>query len=329
MFIPIYLRLCFNMKFLGKHSSIQEVMALIAKVAPFKTTCLITGESGTGKELVARTIHQQSKRKNKNFVTINCGAIPEQLLESELFGYVKGSFTGATTDKKGLFEEAHGGTIFLDEIGEMSLALQSKLLRVLQESEIRKVGGVAPIQIDVRVLSATLKDLSAEVAKKTFREDLYYRLNVMSLHLPALRERKEDIPELVQHFLDKYKKTEKTPQVDALVLRKFQQYQWPGNIRELENTIERAVVLSNQDDRIELEHLPENFRKKIEEHETQLPMQDENLSIKQRVMALEIELIKKALLRTSGNRTHAAKILEISHRALLYKLKEYELSDFP
>lgn len=317
------------MNILGQHPSIQEVLQLIDKVAPFKTTCLIVGESGTGKELVARTIHQQSKRKHKNFVTINCGAIPEQLLESELFGYVKGAFTGANADKKGLFEEANGGTLFLDEIGEMSLSLQSKLLRVLQESEIRKVGGIAPIPIDVRVLSATLKDLQQEVEKKTFREDLFYRLNVMSLQLPALRDRKEDIPELVQFFLKKYAGQETRTQVDAMVLKKFQQYEWPGNIRELENTIERAVVLSDHEERIEIRHLPENLRKKIDEQVTSLPLQNENLSIKKRVQSLEIDLIKKALMRTEGNRTHAAKILEISHRALLYKLKEYDLSNFP
>ncbi|MCB0272286.1 MAG: sigma 54-interacting transcriptional regulator [Bdellovibrionales bacterium] len=316
------------MSILGKHPSIQEIKALIQKVAPFKTTCLITGESGTGKELVAKSIHEQSKRKQKKFVTINCGAIPENLLESELFGYVKGAFTGAYQEKKGLFEEADGGTLFLDEIGEMSLSLQSKLLRVLQEGEIRKVGGVASISIDVRVLAATLKDLHFAVTEKLFREDLFYRLNVMSLHLPPLRERKEDIPELVEYFLVRFSQNRTKPHVDSIVFKKFQQYSWPGNIRELENILERAMVLIGTQNEISIEHLPQHFRSQVPLDGASAQVQDEVLSIKKRVQTLEIDLIKKALVQTSGNRTHAAKILEISHRALLYKLKEYELSDF-
>lgn len=314
---------------LGKHASIVKVKSLIEKVAPYKTTCLILGESGTGKELVAKSIHEQSKRRNKKFITINCGAIPENLLESELFGYVKGSFTGAQADKRGLFEEADGGTLFLDEIAEMPMGLQSKLLRFLQEGEIRKVGGVASMEIDVRVIAATHKDLTHAVAHQTFREDLFYRLNVMPIEMPPLRERKEDILGLAQFFVKQFAKGSTPPKLDALVIRKLQSYHWPGNIRELENAMERALVLSGDADRIEIAHLPENFRTPADVDTEPAIKVDEELSIKKRVQALEVDLIKKALLKTQGNRTHAAKILEISHRSLLYKLKEYELSDFP
>jgi len=316
---------------IGEHPKLQKTLKLVQRVAPFKTTCLIMGESGTGKELVAKSIHHQSKRANRKFVTINCGAIPEDLLESELFGYVKGAFTGAYQDKKGLFEEAHGGTLFLDEIGEMPQSLQAKLLRVFQESEIRKVGGVAQISIDVRIISATLKDLYLEVEQKRFREDLFYRLNVITVKIPPLRERKSDIPALVAHFLKKHEKKHGLKEIDALVLKKFMQHHWPGNVRELENAVERAAVLSQYQERIELEHLSDTFKDRPPATGVNMSPLDtrENLSIKQRVKALEVDLIKKALLKTKGNRTHASRILEISHRSLLYKLKTYELSGFP
>jgi two-component system response regulator AtoC len=311
----------------GQSPSIEKLRKLIGKVAPFKTTCLIMGESGSGKELVARAIHQQSPRKAKKFVAINCGAIPENLLESELFGYVKGSFTGAQQDKKGLFEEANQGTLFLDEIGEMTLTLQAKLLRVIQESEIRKVGGVHAIKIDVRLVAATLKNLEHEVEQGRFREDLFYRLNVMPLNVPPLRERKEDIVPLAHYFLEKMNRDSESKVLDAMVLKKLQQHPWPGNVRELENVIERALVVAQGQKRIDVEHLPPQFKQTPQEIQPISPVEMENLSIKKQVKKLEMDLIQQALIETKGNRTHAAKILEISHRSLLYKIKEYELTD--
>lgn len=315
---------------ISQNSKISAIVKLIEKIATYKTTCLVMGESGTGKELIARMIHDQSTRKNQPFIAINCGAIPENLLESELFGYEKGSFTGAGKTKKGLFEEANGGTIFLDEIGEMPLLLQAKLLRVLQEEEIRRVGGdVTPIKIDVRIIAATLKDLGAEARTGKFRDDLYYRLNVLPIRVPPLRERPEDVPILVNHFLTylNHKMGTKITGVEDDVLQRWIGYDWPGNVRELENTMERTMVMVREG-AITLEDLPHDFSSKIKPvpvPEILLLDDQEDLSIKKRTRKIEEELILKALHRTNGNRTHAAKLLEISHRALLYKLKEFDL----
>jgi two-component system response regulator AtoC len=292
---------------------------------------MITGESGTGKELLARAIHESSARRGKGFIAINCGAIPEQLMESELFGHRKGAFTDASRDKKGLFEEADGGTLFLDEVGELPLHLQVKLLRALQEHSIRRVGDEQMIPIDVRVVSATLRNLEADVENGRFREDLLYRLNVVSIHLPPLRERKEDIPVLVDHFIQKHSKRLGIPakKVPVDVMQLLLEYEWRGNARELENCMERALVLS-QSNEIESEALPEavlrSHKRRIHGVVKTTVIDNDNLSIKQRAAALEVDLIQRALAKTGGNRTHAAKILEISHRALLYKLKEYGLS---
>ncbi|MEZ4846034.1 MAG: sigma 54-interacting transcriptional regulator [Bdellovibrionota bacterium] len=316
---------------ISNHERIANILKIIERVAPYKTTCLILGESGTGKELVARLIHDQSPRRNNRFIAINCGAIPENLLESELFGYEKGAFTGATKSKKGLFEEANGGTLFLDEIGEMPLLLQAKLLRVLQEEEIRRVGDVNPIKTDVRIIAATLKDLSIAVKQGTFRDDLFYRLNVLPIRIPPLRHRIEDIPTLANHFIQSLNQKLKTniTGIDSEVLERWKGYDWPGNVRELENTIERSMVMVRQGT-IGLKDLQHDFIPKLRDstlksYRVEEPQED--LSIKKRTREIEEELILKALERTHGNRTHAAKLLEISHRALLYKLKEYNLLD--
>jgi two-component system, NtrC family, response regulator AtoC len=309
---------------IGKSPKLLELLATISKVADFKSTVLLTGESGTGKELLARALHAESKRAKAPFIAINCGAIPETLLESELFGHVKGAFTDATRNKPGLIEEANSGTLFLDEIGELPVPLQVKLLRFLQEGEIRRVGDVKDVKIDARVVAATARDLGKMVAEGAFREDLYYRLNVLQLEVLPLRERKEDIPLLVEHFIAKYSarlgRGSMTVSRDAL--RAMLDYRWPGNIRELENTIERAMVLADGD-RIELDALPDKLR---DDNERQLmPWAEDDLSIKKAIHTIERELIRRSLVKTNGNRTRAAELLEISHRALLYKIKEYGL----
>jgi two-component system response regulator AtoC len=310
---------------IGKSAAIQQVLRTVAKVAEYKTNVLITGESGTGKELVARALHELSPRADKPFVAVNCGAIPEALLESELFGHKKGAFTDASADKKGLFEEADGGTLFLDEIGELPLALQVKLLRVLQEEEIRRVGENKETPVDVRVVAATVRDLPEEVKRGNFREDLFYRLNVLPMRLPALRERREDIPLLVEHFIRRY--AEKHAKAGVVVttlapeaMELLVSYHWPGNVRELENTIERAMVLC-EGTRIEASLLEDKLRAPRDRLSSVLGGGE--LSIKKTTRMMEEELIRKALQATHGNRTNAAKILEISHRALLYKIKEY------
>lgn len=315
----------------AQSESFKGVFETVKRLSPFNTTVMITGESGTGKELLARAIHESSPRRGKPFIAINCGAIPENLMESELFGHKKGAFTDASRDKKGLFEEASGGTLFLDEVGELPLHLQVKLLRSLQEQTIRRVGDEQSIAIDVRLISATLRNLESDAQEGRFREDLLYRLNVVSIHLPPLRERVEDISLLIEHFLQKHSKRLGIPakKVGADVMKVLLEYEWRGNARELENCIERALVLS-QEDQIGLESLPEQVTrahtKRQQRASTNSTVQDDNLSIKQKTSALEVDLIQRALAKTGGNRTHAAKILEISHRALLYKLKEYGLS---
>jgi len=310
-----------------KSAAVKEIFQTIQKVADYKTTILLEGESGTGREVIARSIHQNSNRSRKKFVAINCAAIPENLLESELFGHKKGSFTDATKDKRGLFEEASGGTVFLDEIGELPLHLQVKLLRVLQEEEILPVGATTPQKIDVRVIAATLRDLEQDVRSGRFREDLYYRLNVISLKLPPLRERKEDIPLLVKHFLKKHSAQLSLPveSISQEALAALVSYDWPGNIRELENCIERAIILSGESE-IGITNLPKAVLGNTDVQQ-QTVVDPEDLSIKNHSRALEERLIRAALGETGGNRTQAAKLLEISHRTLLYKLKEYELEN--
>ncbi len=309
----------------SKNEKMQKIFDVIKKVSHYKSTVLITGESGTGKELVARALHYNSDRSENPFIAVNCGAIPENLLESELFGHAKGAFTDAIRTKKGLFEEADGGTLFLDEIGELPAQLQVKLLRVLQDGEIRRIGEAKPIQIDVRIVAATVKDLPKEVNEGRFREDLFYRLNVLPLHIPPLRERKEDIPLLVHHFIGKYNQAmnKNVKNLDHKAMETLMNYKWYGNVRELENTIERAIVLSEKDD-IESENLPAEIQNSGQAFQPE-SLSEEEYSIKKASRSLEINLIKKALRKTKGNHTHAARILEISHRALLYKIKEYEI----
>ena len=313
---------------ISRSDRMAEIFKLIRKLADYKTTVLILGESGTGKELIAKALHYNGSRKDAPFVAVNCGAIPEQLLESELFGHVKGAFTDASGDKPGLFEEAHGGTLFLDEIAEMPLPLQVKLLRVLQDEEIRRVGAGSSRKVDVRVISATSKDLGAEAAAGRFREDLYFRLNVLSLALPPLRERLEDVSLLVEHFLEKYGERMGKPGVrpSPEALKALVHYRWPGNVRELENCIERGLVFC-EDQTMDLSCLPETVRRGVGLERRAAPRQEHRtLSIKSGAEELERSLISRALEQTGGNRTHAAKLLEISHRALLYKLKEYEIA---
>ncbi|MBX7143589.1 MAG: sigma 54-interacting transcriptional regulator [Oligoflexia bacterium] len=316
---------------IAESSVMKEVLETVTRLANFNTTVLITGESGTGKELIARAIHYHSPRRSKPFIAINCGAIPENLVESELFGHKKGAFTDATRDKKGLFEEASGGTIFLDEIGELPALLQVKLLRALQEQQIRRVGDEEIINIDVRVIAATLRNLEEDVMDGRFREDLFYRLNVVAMHIPPLRERRDDIPVLVEYLIKKHSKRLNLPikRITPEALKCLINYHWKGNVRELENCIERAMVLT-ESEAVDLDSLPAAIRGAVPaaNQEESLPeVGDDNLSIKQRTRTLEIALILKALKKTGGNRTRAAKILEISHRALLYKLKEYNLGN--
>jgi two-component system response regulator AtoC len=310
----------------SRNPRMHEIFTLIRKVADFKTTVLIQGESGTGKELIARALHRHSKRKKAPFVAVNCGAIPHALLESELFGHVRGAFTDASSDKAGLFEQANGGTLFLDEIGEMPLLLQVKLLRVLQDEEIRPVGASVVKKIDVRVVSATARELEQEVAANRFREDLYFRLNVLGINLPPLRERSEDIPLLADHFLAKFGERfgKGGVRLSQETLRTLVAHQWPGNVRELENCIERGLLLCDGD-LLDVGSLPENLRGKSNGRAPVAGFMPDSLSIKKAEEMLERELIGKALEKTGGNRTHAARLLEISHRSLLYKLKEYEM----
>ena len=308
--------------------AMKEVMRVVQKVAPTPTTVLIEGESGSGKEVVARALHELSPRAERPFVAVNCGAIPETLIESELFGHAKGAFTDARTAKRGLFEEADGGTLLLDEIGELPLPVQPSLLRVLQEGEVRRVGDSRTARVDVRVLAATNKDLSSLVGAGRFREDLYYRLNVVQLRLPPLRERVEEIPALATRFLERHAARLGLPprQLSAAAEELLQRYRWPGNVRELENALERALVLS-EDEEIQPDALPEAVQSAAAKSADPLPeaLDPDDLSIKRAARGLEAGLIKRALERTGGNRTKAAELLELSPRALLYKIREYGL----
>ncbi len=310
----------------AKSDAMTQIFRTIAKIADFKTTVLVTGESGVGKELVARAVHDHGNRRGAPFVAINCGAIPENLLESELFGHRKGAFTDANADRRGLFEEASGGTLFLDEIGELPLNLQVKLLRVLQEETIRRLGDARDVKVDVRIVAATHRDLAAEVKAGRFREDLFYRINVLALAIPPLRERREDVALLIDHFLARNNARLGT-QIRGLTAeaRKLLfEYAWPGNVRELENTLERAMVLCDGET-LDVGDLPERIRDALDPVQVQLATGE--LSVKKTVSAIEQILIRRALQRTKGNRTRAAELLEISHRALLYKIKDYRIDE--
>jgi two-component system response regulator AtoC len=309
----------------GGSPAMGEVLKQVRKVAPIKTTVLLSGESGTGKELVARALHELSPRAPMPFVAVNCGAIPAELVESELFGHVKGAFTDASRAKRGLASEADGGTLFLDEIGELPPGLQVKLLRFLQEEEVRPVGDTRVEKVDVRVVAASVRDLGAAVAAGQFREDLYYRLNVVGIRLPPLRERAGDIPILARHFLARYARLRPGAPLEGMTdeaLAALEAYRWPGNVRELEHAIERAAVLCDGP-LIREEDLSEAVRSGPAAAPTAVAPPDGSLSVKRAIRAVEEELIRRALQRTAGNRTRAAELLELSYRALLYKIKEY------
>ena len=308
----------------GRSPIIQSVFSMALKVARFDSTVLITGESGTGKELVAQGIHRESDRRSSPMVPVNCASIPESLMESELFGHRKGAFTGADKDKKGLFEIAEGGTLFLDEIGDIPVSLQPKLLRVLQESEIRPVGGGNSKTVDVRVIAATSKDLEEEMASGHFREDLFYRLNVVPIILPPLRHRPEDIPLLCKFFINRFNNSlgSSIANISSAALNALMQHDWPGNIRELENAIERAIVLADGNT-LELENFV--FGKAATSNPDEKVMGYDGFSLKAAKAELEDKMIRKALAATGGNRTHAANMLEISHPSLLSKMKRYRI----
>jgi two-component system response regulator PilR (NtrC family) len=329
---------------IGKSPKMQELFRLISRVAQSNTTVLITGESGCGKELVAAALHNLSMRKGKNFVTVNCATFPEGLLESELFGHVKGAFTGAVANKEGLFEIANGGTIFLDEIAEMPLSLQSKLLRVLENGTFRRVGGVSDITVDVRVISATNRDLSAAIASGGFREDLFYRLKVVPLHVPSLRDRMEDIPLLLDHFLGSFSGGAKkfsaeahdrrdlahpdrrssagAKKFSAEALRLLVKYPWRGNVRELENMVERVVLLTDRDVIIP-EDLPEEVFASAQSDKALPDIGDDGVDLERIVEEIEKSYLLKALAKTNGNKTDAAKLLNLTFRSFRHRLYKY------
>ena len=317
---------------IGNSSAIRQVFEMIRRVSHSRTSVLVSGESGTGKELVAKAIHYNSTRKDEAFVVVNCGAIPDNLMESEFFGHTKGAFTGAIAPKKGLFEVAHGGTIFLDEIAELSMTLQVKLLRVLQERRIKPVGSTDEFAVDVRVVAATNKSLEEEVQKGNFREDLYYRLNVIQMRLPALRERKSDIALIAEHFVEKYCE-ELGREIEGFsrdAMAAISAYGYPGNVRELENVIERAVTFETSS-RITLDSLPAH----ISEHKATvmddpfaaLSIGEDGVDLESVLESLEKKLIFDALRKARGVRTEAAKLLNISFRSIRYKLDKYSISD--
>ena len=306
---------------LGKSKPMQAIFELIRRITPSPSSVLITGESGTGKELVARAIHYNSPRAQGPFIPVNCAAIPENLLESEMFGHMKGAFTDAKSDRKGLFEEAQGGTLFLDEISELPISLQAKLLRVLQEKEIRRVGGTRSIPVDARVIAATNLDLAGEVKAKRFREDLYYRMNVIEVHMPALRERTEDIPLLALHFVRKYAAPMKKPVAGLTegALALLMDYAWPGNVRELENVIERGVTLTREE-KIGSEDLPQAVRGDSGDRHM-----IEEAAEKTRTLAeVERAYILRVMEKTAGNKYQAAQVLGIDRKTLYRKLDEIE-----
>lgn len=312
---------------IGNSQKMQEVFKEIGRVAESDATVLIRGESGTGKELVAKAIHHHSMRKEKPFVVVNCAAIPENLLESELFGHEKGAFTDAYTRRIGKFEQANEGTIFLDEIGDMSLNLQAKLLRVLQEKTFTRVGGNETITTSARIIAATNRDLEKLVEKGEFREDLYYRLNVVTIFLPPLRERKEDIPLLVDYFVQKYaeKYKKNVRGVSKEVLDLFMEYSWPGNVRELENAIARGVIVTSAP-MILLEDLPSSLAQKLEKPKEKQVEESEDLPLPKLIEKVEKEAILRALEKAQGNKTKAAQILGISRKSLFNKLRYYNIN---
>jgi len=313
---------------IGSSAAVREVKDLIRKVAGLSSTVLILGESGTGKELVARAVHKLSPRADKPFVAVNCGAIPANLLETELFGHKKGAFTGAIEDKTGMFEVAHGGTLMLDEIGDMESAIQSKLLRVIEERVIRRLGSTEPIPVDVRIISATNRDLEARVTEGSFREDLYYRLNVIPMRLPPLRERREDIPALAYHFLrccsDKLGKRVDT--ISPAVMELMEKYDWPGNVRELLNVIERAVALC-AGTVIELNDISEKVRNLVSRpSERVAELAPTGTSLEEETERLERSLIDQAMQRANHSQKRAAELLNLSPRALRYRLEKYSMN---
>ena len=307
----------------GKSRGFVEVLTLSETVAPTDSTVLITGESGTGKEIVARYIHNLSEREGGPFVSVNCGALPENLLESELFGHMKGSFTGAVRDKEGLFVAARAGTFFLDEVGEMSAATQVKLLRALQEREVIPVGATEPVSIDVRIIAATNRDLEEEIRRGNFRGDLYYRLNVITLHLPPLRDRADDIPILTEHFLERFASSRgREPlRLSAAAVETLQAYDWPGNVRELENALERAAVLSHGGE-IEREALPARITA-----QKAAPLVSDRLPPNPPMEIIERAYIHWVLGAEGGNKTRAAEVLGIDPSTLYRKLLRYGLSE--
>jgi two-component system NtrC family response regulator len=305
---------------IASSKKMQETLKLTMKVAPSNASVLITGESGTGKELIAKAIHYNSPRKSKPLITVNCPSIPENLIESELFGHVKGAFTGAINDRKGQFEQADGGSIFLDEIGELRGDLQAKLLRVLQEQEFRPVGGSKTIKVDVRIISASNRNLDQLVNEKKFREDLYYRLSVVPIRISPLRDRKEDIPFLVDFFISKYGEGRKF-NIDNDVFKTLHDYNWPGNVRELENIIERILALATENE-LTIANIPEHITVGLDESTgitIQIPEEGIGLDI------LEKRVINEMLRRTGGNQSKTARMLKIPRHVLLYRMKKYEL----
>lgn len=311
----------------GKSKKMLQVIDIVRKVTPTSATVLIYGDSGTGKELIAKAIHYNSPRKDKPFIAINCAAIPENLMESELFGYEPGAFTGATVRKIGLIEAANGGTLFLDEIAELSPNLQSKLLRVLQDKEVRRLGGKESIKIDTRIIAATNKNLSEEVAKGKFREDLYYRLNVVTVRVPPLRERKEDIPELVNFFIEKYTKEfgKRVTGIEEKALQALIDYPWPGNIRQLETIIERAIIIC-EGEKITLKDIQDELKLPVPKNVMEFEIPDEGINYEE----LERELLIKALKKSNFVIAKAARLLGMSYKTFWYRLEKFGLSEnFP
>lgn len=314
---------------IGQSPGMQKVYDLIQRIAPSRTNVLISGESGTGKELVAKAIHYNSPRKDFPFVTINCGGLPETLLESELFGYQKGAFTGAISNKEGLLETAEKGTVFLDEVGELPLPLQVKLLRFTQEMSFKRIGGTSDISVDVRIISATNKDLEEEVIKGRFREDLYYRLNVIHIELPPLRERKEDIPLLIQYFIEKYSKEmgKEIRRISSYALEALMEYSFPGNVRELENIIQRSVALEQSNIILPESLVLSSFKEKErKERGLRIELDEGGIKLDEFMERIERDLILQALEKAGGVKTRAAEILGISFRALRWKMERLGLS---
>jgi DNA-binding NtrC family response regulator len=313
----------------GDSTRMKDVFELIAKIAPTNSTVLICGESGTGKELVARAIHAGSPRHDRPFVSINCGAMPDELLESELFGHARGSFTGAVTAKKGLFEVADGGTLFLDEIGDTTPAMQIKLLRVLQERRIRRVGGTEETEVNVRVLAATNQDLDLMVRERRFREDLFYRINVLQIKMPALREKREDVPKLALHFLVKYSRImgKRITRISEEALKRLVEHDWPGNVRELENVIERAVALEPTDAITDASLSREVRGGSRPPQEFPVALSDGGIDLERQLERLREHFMEEALRRAQGVQTRAAELLGMSFRSFRYFAKKYNLID--